>query len=386
MIQRPTSNMATLTRSTVAQRFNASGALEAIAADVIREDYDPVTLAGRGMLVEPSITELVTVSAVTGAEWQVLNAASVSYLTLGALGVFPGALVTSGGATADVLGRMAANDIALTSGLPYAWSIYYRAGTSGRLRVQLADVAGGTQVTATGLVGALAVSVGTAGALTIDSDELLADGLTRRLRMTFTPSASASFRMRAGPDSATAGQNVTLLAAFLRQSSAHSSPIMTTGATLLRAADFPSVALGPWFSDTAGTGVIAFIPSAPIEDGQRVLSIDTGVVASRLDLRTLSGALRFTAVNGGVSVLDIAGGTILPGVVNRVAFAFQDGDCAISLNGGASVTSAATGLPVGFTRFLPGRLNTTNHLNGWISSVVWWRERKLNSYLEAQSA
>lgn len=386
MIQRPLANMATLTRSSVAQRFNASGNLETIAADTIREDYDPATLAARGMLVEPSVTELITESAVTTTGWQVAGGASVTFLALGALGVFPGASVASGGAVVDVLARRSTGDIALTSGLTYQVVLYYRAGTSGRLRVQLLNVASSTSAIVSGAIGALAVTTTTGGSLTIDADELLADGVTRRLRMTFTPNATTDYRLRAGPDTATAGQTVTLLGAFLRQSGTHSSPIITAGSTLLRAADFPSVALGPWFNDASGTGIIEFVASMPLETNQRVLSIDTGTTASRLELRIVGGVLRFTAVVGGVVVVDIAGGAVTAGAITRAAFAFTDGDCALSVNGAASVTSAVAGLPVGFTRFFPGRLGTVNHLNGWITSLVWWRERKPNSYLEAQSA
>ena len=47
---------ATLTRSTTGTRYDASGALEMVAINGARFDYDPFTLAARGLLIEPART------------------------------------------------------------------------------------------------------------------------------------------------------------------------------------------------------------------------------------------------------------------------------------------------------------------------------------------
>lgn len=53
----------TFTRASAAWRFNSSGVLEQVAADEPRFDYDPVTLALRGLLVEEQRTNLLTYSS-----------------------------------------------------------------------------------------------------------------------------------------------------------------------------------------------------------------------------------------------------------------------------------------------------------------------------------
>ncbi len=53
----------TFTRASTATRVNASGLIETVAADVPRFDYDPVTLAIKGLLVEEARTNLVTNSS-----------------------------------------------------------------------------------------------------------------------------------------------------------------------------------------------------------------------------------------------------------------------------------------------------------------------------------
>lgn len=55
------------TRAGTATRFNASGALELVAANVARIDYDPVTLAVKGFLMEEARTNLLLNSLLSGA-------------------------------------------------------------------------------------------------------------------------------------------------------------------------------------------------------------------------------------------------------------------------------------------------------------------------------
>src|SRR3569623_2387163 len=49
---------ASLTRAAVATRCDSSGAIANAAIDVARFDYDPVSHAPRGLLVEPAATNL----------------------------------------------------------------------------------------------------------------------------------------------------------------------------------------------------------------------------------------------------------------------------------------------------------------------------------------
>lgn len=54
---------ATLTRGSTGTRFNSSGLLESVAVDGARFDFNPVTLAAKGLLVEASRTNLVQQSS-----------------------------------------------------------------------------------------------------------------------------------------------------------------------------------------------------------------------------------------------------------------------------------------------------------------------------------
>ena len=61
----------TLTRASSATRINASGVLETVASDVARFEYDPVTLACRGLLREAAATNLFPQSNLS--DWGVGN-------------------------------------------------------------------------------------------------------------------------------------------------------------------------------------------------------------------------------------------------------------------------------------------------------------------------
>lgn len=60
---------ATLTRSSTGTRFNSSGLLESVAVNGARFDFNPVTLAAKGLLVEGSRTNSFTRSAIVIGDW-----------------------------------------------------------------------------------------------------------------------------------------------------------------------------------------------------------------------------------------------------------------------------------------------------------------------------
>lgn len=76
----------TFTRASTATRFNASGVLETVAANVPRFDFDPVTLACRGLLVEEARTNYaLNTESTTG--WASSGPSLVSNAFFGKAGV-----------------------------------------------------------------------------------------------------------------------------------------------------------------------------------------------------------------------------------------------------------------------------------------------------------
>lgn len=116
---------ATLTRASAGTRFDATGSLVGAAANVARFDYDPATLALRGLLIEGAATNLLLSSeAFDGAAWP--NAGSS--VTANA------AVSPAGTTTADKLAESSGTGqhrtqqtIATTAGQAYGYSLFVKA-------------------------------------------------------------------------------------------------------------------------------------------------------------------------------------------------------------------------------------------------------------------
>lgn len=78
----------TVTRSSTGTRYNAAGALAVVAIDTPRIDYDPATLAVRGLLVEAQSTNLLTHSGIDTGIAGMGNKSNVADATISWLGAF----------------------------------------------------------------------------------------------------------------------------------------------------------------------------------------------------------------------------------------------------------------------------------------------------------
>lgn len=66
LVNKPLQDIITFTRASAATRINSAGVMESVAANVPRIDYDPVTLAVRGILLEEQRTNLLLNSLIDG--------------------------------------------------------------------------------------------------------------------------------------------------------------------------------------------------------------------------------------------------------------------------------------------------------------------------------
>lgn len=89
----------TFTRASTATRYNSSGLIETVASGVPRFDYDPITLAPRGLLIEEPKTNLLLNSASLSTQSVAVNYADYVLSFYGS-----GTVTMSGAATATVVG------------------------------------------------------------------------------------------------------------------------------------------------------------------------------------------------------------------------------------------------------------------------------------------
>ena len=129
-----------------------------------------------------------------------------------------------------------------------------------------------------------------------------------------------------------------------------SSPIVTAGAPAIRTADIATVvtSLGNWFNPLAGTFVIDF-DVTPNGTNQYSVSINDGSSQNQIRIWIdIGGVLRVRVTNGNVTQANLSLGSLLPGR-HKVAFAFEDGNSAACVDGGAVVTQMSGSIPSGLT-------------------------------------
>lgn len=270
-----------LARAGAGSRVTAEGRIAMVGPDLPRFDHDPVTLAPRGLLVEPASTNLLAHSAGGSAGWSV-SGATLAPLALDALGLFPGLSIASTGAN----WHRAMQNVAVTAGQSYAVTVWVRAGSSGKATVLLKHNLAGTQSVIEGSLGALAVVSQAAGALAGLGQQLLADGLTWRITLRFSSNATGALSLGIGPFATVAGQTLVLLAAQVEPGEAAGSYIASAGSPGQRAADLPAIAgvAGRHrVTVTLGDGTVLALPEEVVGPGYWPAAARSAVRALRLE-------------------------------------------------------------------------------------------------------
>ena len=118
----------TLTRASAGTYFNSSGIMQTASTDVARFDYNPVTLAPKGILVEPSKTNMVLQSAKPGTSpwWIVVNNAATLNNASAPDGTTSATKLTGTAATSLGLKQ----GVTFVNGTTYSVSAYLKAGST----------------------------------------------------------------------------------------------------------------------------------------------------------------------------------------------------------------------------------------------------------------
>ncbi|WP_208347310.1 phage head spike fiber domain-containing protein [Pseudaestuariivita rosea] len=217
-------------RSSDAILYALNGDLTQVGVNVARFTNDPET--GQGLLIEPSSVNILPHAIATRNSWS-RSGATVTDVSLNALGLFPGVSVISEGQNWHRI----LDHATLNMGQAYSVTIYYRAGTSGMAAVTLKDGGSGASSSVGGTAGALTLDSNAAGAVTDLAEVLLPDAQTYRMRFTYVPNFTGAFNIGFGPNSRTAGEDVILLGMQMEPAVSPSSFILSDGGSTVRAAD-----------------------------------------------------------------------------------------------------------------------------------------------------
>lgn len=371
-------DLVTFARASARWRFNSSGVLVQDAANVPSLDYDPITLAPRGMLVEEGRTNRIFPSVYAGSGWTVgaSGVASAPVITANAA-VAPDGSVTAARVDFALNGGTSATDFSILS-FPAA---SYTNAVTDTASVWLRTVDGSSKA-----FRILTPDGGVVQAITVT-------GVWTRFSVTSTPASSSSgstrLRLRGGEGTADSA-SVYVWGGQLEAGAFASGYIATTTAQATRAADSAIITDLSKIGFNAGEGTVVCEILMPLLVGspKGLFSFHDGTTANRF-LCAFSGANFITQsivassqINFGTAALPAAGERM------RVAMRYKSGQFAMSVNGGAPVTNATLTVPPGITGLRLGGTQVANAelLNSPLRVFNYIPVGKSNSELQSLSA
>lgn len=343
----------TFTRSgNIATRINASGLIELVSANIARFDYNPITLACRGLLIEEARQNVCLYSEkFDQAPWE--TGASVA--------VTPNAAIApDGNMTAYQLNATGATVSANRTrnihnvnpiGLTFTFSIWLKSvsGTSFSTPIRLSNAAdsNGNEINVT------------------------VTGTWQRFTITqaFTATSTA---IRWQINYSSTGRNMYAWGAQVEQGATATSYIPTTTAAVTRNADVATIT-GTNFSDwwvASQGGVTANFRPSTVSGIRPIIQYDDGTANEIITLRGNTTNPELYIVDGGTPQAQIDAGTIAANTDYRLTGWWATNDCKAKLNSGAIVTDTTATIPT-VTQARIGS-DGTNYLNGTIASLNYY--------------
>lgn len=398
-LSRTFDQLITFTRSSAATRVNASGLVESVTANTPRFDYDPVTLAPKGLLVEEQRTNLLVRSEeFDNAAWTktavsvVANAATSPDGTVDA-----DRLIGDTTATGHILTQVGVASAA--SGTTYTASVYLKAEGYGFAFVALNGTGYSTpQYISVNLsTGATAITNGTPTAFAAINS---GNGWWRVIVTATTDVAAGTvqFDVRPSNDGVWANRNtaqngtsgIFLYGAQLEAGAFATSYIPCVASQVTRTADIATITganFSQWYNQSEGTFVVDWTgPTAVTVSALGAVSVSDGTINERVTLRrvNVSNDVGAIIVDNNVVQANLTQAGAASGA-NKAAIAYRTDDVITAANGtlGPSDTSATmptvTQLEIGFG---PG----ITYLNGHIRSLRFYPTRLSNAQLQALTA
>lgn len=371
-----------LTRSgNTATRVNSSGLIEVINANLPRFDYDPVTLACRGLLVEEARTNVVVGSEEFGGSWTKTNTTIADNTTAspGGTNTADTFAETTANATHSMFASAATN---VTSGVTYTQSVFIKAGTISVIQLTFGSAQFGTDAfanydVANGIIG----TVGSASTARIKPYK---NGFYR-LELTATATATTTSAPcvivfcnnnlssgRAPSYAGSTASNVFVWGGQFETGAFATSYIPTTSAALTRNADVATItgtAFSDWWQATRG-GVLVRARPDTVSGVRPWLQFDDGTVNEIIALRGNTTNPELYIVDGGTPQAQIDAGTIAANTDYSLTGWWATNDCKARLDGGAVVTDTSATIPT----VTQARLGSdgTNYLNGHLASISYY--------------
>jgi hypothetical protein len=345
---------------------NASGAIETMAADTPRFDYDPVTLACKGLLVEGQRTNLILNSADFSSSWTIASATLSANNANAPDGTLSADLITATAGTAVV------TQVRTKAASPatYAGSLYLK-GDSSSFALSLDD---GT----TANRGRISVNLNTGtfttqqeGTFTIlGADAVPAGGGWYRVYLVVTTNSTTTIRFR---NFFTAlGAQVLFWGAQLEESDSPTSYIATGASQVTCDPDIATITganFSDWWQAGLGGALVQTLPSTA--SGVRpLIQFDDNTADNIIALRGNTTNPELYIRSGGVDQATIDAGTIAANTAYSLTGWWQTNFCAARQNTSARVVDTSATIPT----VTQARLGSdgANYLNGHLATINYY--------------
>jgi len=366
--------------------INSSGLVASVNADTPRFDYDPITLACKGLLIEESRTNLsIQTEDFANIAWTNLSSRlSVSTNS---------ATAPDGNQTADKLIATSVNGshnnaqtVTLADNTTYAFSCFFKAAEySIAVLLHLTKSGGAPQATFN--LNTQAVTLG--GGATSGTIKNYGNGWYR-CTLIFNSGIGASatqsrMYLNNGAGTSFTGDDVSgiyVWGAQLEAGAFATSYIPTTTTALTRNADVATMTgtnFSDWFNASEGT----FVTQAMSPSTFLPAHADNGTAGVSISTRSRASGVSGTTASVANISEQLAATNFTFAATNKVALAFKANDFAWSLNGATPATDTSGTLPtVDRMRF---GSNVTSTFSGHLQKVFFYSQRLTTAEVQAFS-
>jgi hypothetical protein len=371
-----------------------------------RFDYDPVTLAPKGILIEEQRTNLLVYSEqFDNATWVKSTATVTADTTVSPDGTADADTLTSS-STSGVVERF----VGFTGNGDKAVSIFLKAGTSTLTYLFIRDTTaavtrGRALITWTGGVPSATADNGG----TIQGVDNFGNGWYRIRLLTPGIVAANGHSFRIQPDAAVGTGTIIAWGAQAENGAFATSYIPTVASTVTRTVDNTSIVapnFAPWYNQSAGTLVVSATgynaptvaqggtspTAASLYAAAAGNSFATIAISRRDSVSTpvLNSPTAYVISDSGVTGIDIQQSSVSwAGATVSAAFAWSGStDAAFTANGAAVVTDSSYTLPTSDSLQIGrwGSENVTGYWSGHIRSIRYFPVRLSNAQLQALTA
>ena len=354
----------TFTRASTATRFNAFGVLTSVAINAPRFDYDPTTLAPKGLLIEEQRTNLLTYSEqFDDAAWTKSRVTITADAIVSPDGTMDADKMVDDTQAGSHTVRNATS-LTITSGTTLTASVFAKAAEGTYVLVGIGD-GGGVNISratfnlSTGAITSLTTAAANVSAPTTAITSVgngwyrcvvtaTVTGVTTAQQWVFKGSNASGAASYTGDGTS----GIYIWGAQLEAEAFATSYIPTVASQVTRAADLALMTgtnFSSWYNATEGTWFADFTPPTSSYLANKNLFLASDGTASNFNgLRYASAGTQpaMAATTSAVAQANILTGTMVAGTSYKLAGVYKANDFAASRDAGAVATDTSGTIPV----------------------------------------